>query len=189
MIVQENFLPEDIFQELRIYCKENEFKIIKLGEKEFSVLPVPDYVKEFLHIPDHELHLTFIRSAYKDFDKDLRIHADNIIEGKKTSLASVLYISTGAETSVNGTAFWKHHEHGLKLPEDVTNEEFDRLIIQDSNDLNKWELLDVVFSAPNKRVLYDSNLFHSKWPAEILVGTRIVLVCFYTKDHFEIYNY
>lgn len=182
MKVQENFLPEEVFQYLRTYCKENEFQIHKRGEKEFSVLPVPDYVKDFLNIPDHDLHLTFIRSANKDFDNDLRIHADNIIEGKKTALASVLYISTGAETSTNGTAFWKHHEHGLKLPEDVTNEEFDRLIIEDSNDIDKWELQDVVFSVPNRRVLYDSNTFHSKWPKQITVGTRIVLVSFYTKN-------
>jgi hypothetical protein len=137
---------------------------------------------EYLQIPNYELHLTFIRSANKDFDNDLRIHADNIIEGKKTALASVLYISTGAETSANGTAFWKHHKHGLKLPEDVTNEEFDRLLTEDSNDLKKWDLVNIAWAVPNRRVLYDSNLFHSKWPAEISVGTRIVLVCFYTKN-------
>lgn len=185
MKVKEKFLPEEVFEYLQLYCKHNQFQIVKRGEKEFSVLPTPDFILEYLQIPNHELHLTFIRSANKDFDNDLRIHADNIIEGKKTALASVLYISTGAETSSNGTAFWKHHKHGLKLPEDVTNEEFDRLLTEDSNDLKKWDLVNIAWAVPNRRVLYDSNLFHSKWPAEISVGTRIVLVCFYTKQEFK----
>jgi hypothetical protein len=189
MKVKDQFLPEEVFKSLRTYCKENEFEIKKIGEKEFSVLPTPDFVQEFLHIPDYDLHLTFIRSADKNFDTDIRIHADNIIAGKKTALASVLYISTPAETSTNGTAFWKHHEHGFTLPEDVTNEEFDRLITEDSNDTSKWELQDIVWSEPNKQVMYNSNNFHSKWPAEISVGTRIVLVSFYTKNSFENYTY
>jgi hypothetical protein len=189
MDIKEQFLPEEVFQKLRTYCKENEFKIHKRGEKEFRVLPTPDFLLEYLQIPDHELHLTFIRSANKDFDIDMRIHADNIIEGKKTALASVLYISTPAETSANGTAFWKHNIHGTKLPIDVTNEEFDRLIIEDSNDLDKWLLEDIVWAEPNRQVVYDSNSFHSKWPNKIDVGTRIVLVCFYTKNHFENYTY
>lgn len=189
MTVTDNFLPDAAFRDLQNFCKENEFQIVRRGDKEFSVLLVPDYINEFLHFPDHELHLAFIRSAYEGFDNDLRIHADNIIEGKKTAFASVLYISTGAETSTNGTAFWKHHIHGLRLNDDVTNEEFDRLIIEDSNDLKKWDLVNIAWAVPNRRVLYDSNLFHSKWPQEITVGTRIVLVCFYTKKHFENYNY
>lgn len=181
IVVHDNFLPIPIFKLLQNYCKQNEFQIIKRGEKEFSVLPVPDYVKDFLQVPDHELTLTFIRSAYEGFDNDLRIHADNLIEGKKTDIASVLYISTPAETSPNGTAFWKHHEHGIRLPDDTTNEEFDRLLTEDSNDINKWELRDIVWAEPNRHALYEAPYFHSKWPQEITVGNRIVLVCFYSK--------
>lgn len=181
MLVTDNFLPPAAFEDLQNYCHENNFQIIKVGEKEFSFMPTPRYLLEFLQIPGHELVFTFIRSAKKDFDNDIRIHADNIIEGKKTVLASVLYINQEDTVSKNGTSFWRHHTHGYELPEDVSNEEFDRLITEDSNDLSKWEQLDMVYSRPNRRLLYNSNLFHSKYPSKINEGTRIVLVCFYAK--------
>jgi len=181
MTVTDNFLPIGAFEDLQEYCNESDFQIVKLGEKEFSVLTTPRYLLEFFQIPGHELVLTFIRSAKKDFDNDIRIHADNIIEGKKTALASVLYINPEGTVSKNGTAFWRHNEYGYELPKDVSNEEFDRLITEDSNDLSKWEQLDTIYARPNRRLLYNSNLFHSKYPSKITEGTRIVLVCFYAK--------
>lgn len=181
MKVTDQFLPEAAFEDLQNYCYEEDFQIVKHGDKEFSVLPTPKYLHEFLQIPGHELILTFIRSARVDFDTDARIHADNIIEGKKTALASVLYINPEGTVSKNGTAFWKHHKHGYELPQDVSNEEFDRLITEDSNDLSKWEQLDIIYARPNRHLLYNSNHFHSKYPSQIEEGTRIVLVCFYSK--------
>ncbi len=181
MTITDNFLPPLAFQDLQNYCNTNEFQVMKYGEKEFSLLPTPRYLLEFLQIPEHELILTFIRSAKKDFDTDNRIHADNIIEGKKTALASVIYINSEEEVSKNGTAFWRHHHHGYELPEDVTNEEFDRLLTEDSNDLSKWEQIDTIYAKPNRRLLYNSNHFHSKFPAKINEGVRKVLVCFYAK--------
>lgn len=181
MTVTDNFLPEAAFIDLQEYCLEGEFKIVKAGDKEFSVMPTPKYLLEFLQIPGHELVLTFIRSARIDFDNDSRIHADNIIEGKKTALASVLYINPEGTVSKNGTAFWRHHEHGYELPADVSNEEFDRLLTEDSNDLSKWEQLDTIYARPNRQLVYNSNYFHSKYPKVITEGTRIILVCFYAK--------
>jgi len=181
MQVTDSFLPENVFQYLREYSKPENFQIVKAGDKEYSVIETPEIILDYLEIPGYEMIMTFIRSAYQGFDNDLRIHADNIIQGKKTALASVLYISTSAETSTNGTAFWKHHNYGLNLPEDVTNEEFDRLLTEDSNDPHKWELQEIVWADANRQVVYDSNSFHSKWPQEITVGTRMVLVCFYEK--------
>ncbi|MFH6944650.1 DUF6445 family protein [Flavobacterium sp. FlaQc-50] len=181
MKIQDNFLPEEVYDQLIDYCIENDFQIVRRGDKEFSVMQIPSYFKAFLQIEDHELILSFIRSAKIDFDNDLRIHADNIIEGKKTALASVLYINPEGTVSPNGTAFWKHHIHGLELPEDVSNEEFDRLLTEDSNDLSKWEHVETVYAKPNRQLVYNSNHFHSKYPKVIEEGTRIVLVCFYAK--------
>lgn len=91
----------------------------------------------------------------------------------------MLYINPKSNASENGTAFWEHHTHGVELPKDVTNEEFDRLITEDSNDLSKWTFRSVYYSEPNKLLTYSSNLFHSKYPAKITHGERIVLVAFY----------
>lgn len=176
-----NFLPKEVFERLQAYSEQREFEIIKLGEKQFSIIPTPEEILKHLELPEQELFLTFLRSAKHDFDTDLRIHADNIIEGSKTTYASVLYVNKSEGVSKNGTCFYKHEKHGLELPQGISNEEFDRLITEDSNDVSKWERTDTVTAEPNKIVLYNSNLFHSKWPKRIQKGTRVVLVNFYRK--------
>lgn len=177
--IENNFLPQEVFEELQNYCLKSEFERVKLGEKELEFLKVPDDILPYLQEEKHDLIVTFIRRATPDFDTDLRIHADNIIQGHKTSIAKVLYLSPKGSVSENGTAFWEHITHGLELPKDVTNEEFDRLITEDANDWKKWNIRQVFHSEPNKLLTYDSNLFHSKYPAKITHGERIVLVAFY----------
>ncbi|MGL4581588.1 MAG: hypothetical protein ACRCVU_01255 [Flavobacterium sp.] len=177
--IENNFLPQELFEELQNYCLNTPFERVKLGEKEFDFLRVPDNILPYLKEENYELIVTFIRRALPDFDTDWRIHADNIIQGEKTALAKVLYINPKGNASENGTAFWEHHAHGEELPKDVTNEEFDRLITEDSNDLSKWNFKKVFYSEPNKLLTYSANLFHSKYPAQVLWGERIVLVAFY----------
>lgn len=181
MITIDNFLPEESFKNLQKYCETNDFKIVDAGGKLFSVLETPEFIINFLKEDDYNLILTFLREAHDGFDDQLRIHADNIIMGKKTALAKVLYVNNPDTVSKNGTAFWKHHKHGNFLPEDVSNEEFDRLIIEDSNNIELWDKTALVESKPNRLLTYNSNQFHSKYPANIEKGKRIVLVAFYSK--------
>jgi len=181
ILIRDNYLPEAAFVDLQEYCNELTFQIVNIGGKEFSTLFTPKYLYEFLQIDDHELILTFIRSAHKDFDTDLRIHADNIINGRKPSLAAVLYVNNPEDVSSNGTAFWTHHKYGKSLESNVSNEEFDRLLIEDANDESKWTKTDYVSNVPNRLLVYPSNYFHSKYPAKIENGVRKVLVCFYCK--------
>jgi len=176
--VIDNFLSEEEFKMLRDHCNDSEFKIVDAGDKKFSVINTPRFLFDRLNLDGYDIVMSFIRSAYKGFDDELRIHADNIINNEKTSLASVLYISDENITP-NGTCFYKHEKYGMKLPDDCSNEEFNDLIVNDSNDETKWEKRDVVCSVPNRLLTYDSNYFHSKFPNEISDGTRIVLVCFY----------
>lgn len=178
--VNDNFLPKDVFAYLQEYCQQP-FQIMKVGDKEFSVLQTPMELLPYSQVPDHEMILTFIRSAYNGFDEEPRIHADNIINGEKTALASVIYINNTQNVTPNGTCFYEHSKYGPELPNNVTNEEFDELITKDSNDLSKWNRIGAIDAKPNRRLLYNSNCFHAKFPAKIEQGTRIVLVCFYKK--------
>lgn len=180
IFIQDNYLPTELFKQLQEHCLNTEFEIIKVGEKEFSTIPTPKEILPFLQAEGYKMTLTFIRSAYKDFDTDYRIHADNIINGEKTAMASVLYINNNDITS-NGTAFFNHNKYGHKLPENCTNEEFDRLLKEDANDISKWKQTDTVYSKPNRLLMYDANYFHAKFPQVIEQGTRIVLVTFYSK--------
>lgn len=178
--IQDNFLQKPIFNKLQEYCNQD-FKIITVGNKKYSTLPTPNQLLPLLQIDGYSLTLTFIRSAYKTFDTDLRIHADNIINGKKTHLASVLYINDNSVTK-NGTAFYKHIKYGRELPENVTNSEFDYLINNDANDSGKWNIQDIVVSVPNRLLTYKASYFHAKYPSVIDKGVRKVLVAFYSKN-------
>jgi hypothetical protein len=176
--VIDNFLEAELFETLQEHCETSEFKITKAGEKEFCVLDTPHTLLKYLTIPGQEIILTFIRKAYPGFDEDYRIHADGLIAEKQTTLASVLYINKPKGVTKNGTSFWVHEKHGDRLT-NYDNKEFDRLLTEDANDLSKWEQTDMIYSKPNRLLVYDSSLFHSKFPAKIEEGERTVLVTFY----------
>lgn len=177
-----DFLHRHTFESLQDYCGYQKFWRVPVGDKEFSALPTPEYIIPFLEQPGHSIILTFIRKAHADFDTDYRIHADGIIAGQKADIASVLYINDPDGVTENGTAFWEHKVHGQRLPENFTEEEFDRLLTEEANDLENWKKLSVVQAVPNRLLVYDANLFHSKHPNHIKEGRRVVLVTFFKKN-------
>ena len=95
-------------------------------------------------------------------------------------LSSVLYINDEEDVTPNGTAFYKHHKYGYELPE-VSEQEFNRMILEDAKDPSKWTKTDTISAKPNRFLLYQANYFHSKFPAHIVQGERQVLVTFYKK--------
>jgi hypothetical protein len=175
-------LPKTIFLNLQQYCKNNKFRIVQAGDKSFSMLETPKFTLDYLQIQGYNIIFSFIRSAYKGFDDDLRIHSDGIIMNKKTDLASVLYINEPDGVTPNGTALYSHHIHGQSFPIDATEEEFNRLLLEDSNNISLWKQNDYIASFPNRLLTYSANMFHSKVPKEITEGIRIVLVVFYSKN-------
>jgi hypothetical protein len=181
MIILDNFLPKEVFSKLQDYCNENEFQIVQAGEKQFSVLEVPENIYPFIQKEGYEIIFTFIRNAYQGFDDVERIHCDGIIMNKKTDAAAVLYINNTKGVTKNGTKFYSHQIHGPFLPKDATEEEFNRLITEDASDTSKWTETFCVKSKPNRMLSYKSNIFHGKWPAKIEKGIRKVLVVFYSK--------
>jgi hypothetical protein len=183
MTIIDNFLPKEVFKKLQEYCKENEFKIVQAGEKEFSILEIPQEIYPFLELDGHEIIFAFIRNAYKDFDNEERIHCDGIIMGKKTDKAAVLYINNKNGVTKNGTKFYAHKVHGNFLPNNASEEEFNRLIEEDSHDTSKWRETHFVNSKPNRMLRYNASFFHGKFPAKIKNGERQVLVVFYCKSN------
>jgi hypothetical protein len=121
--------------------------------------------------------LGFFREAKEDQDNDWRIHNDSIIEGEQPDRACVLYLSDTKHDGLNGTAFWEHKKHGDRF-ENVSVKEQDRLLIEDSNDLDLWDLKSIIGHKKNRLISYPCNYFHSKYPNEFL-DRRIVFVMFY----------
>jgi len=179
--VIDNYLPKDIFEELELYTLVRDFNIVDGGNKLFSVLETPEYMYEYLKQDGHDIVFSFIRSAYDGFDEELRVHADNIVNGHRVEIASVLYINDPSGVTSNGTAFYSHLYYGNELPIDCSNEEYDNVILKDANNKSVWKKTDYISSKPNRLLVYDANYFHSKYPSKIKQGVRKVLVTFYIK--------
>lgn len=177
--VKDNFLSEQDFKRLQDYCYNNEFQIYDSGEKKFLTLPTPQELIPKLAIDNAEISLSFIRKAHKDFDTDMRIHADSIINGKKTVMASVLYINKPEGVTKNGTRFYNHKIYGPKLESDDPKI-FDDLIRNHSEVKENWEPTDKIYSKPNRLLVYNAKMFHSKFPQVIEEGERIILVTFFS---------
>jgi hypothetical protein len=128
--------------------------------------------------------LSFFRQAKEGQDNDWRIHNDSIIDNQQPDRAIVIYISDNNATELNGTAFWSHKLYGdrfISNKKTVDPEEFNRLLQEDSNNLDMWELNSVVGHKKNRLLSYPCNYFHSKYPNEF-IESREVFVMFYKVD-------
>ena len=121
--------------------------------------------------------LCFFRQAKQGQDNDWRIHNDTIIEGQKPERAIVMFLSDDNQEGLNGTAFWSHKTHGDTYLEHDTDH-FNKLLINDSNDMSKWDLKTVIGHKKNRLISYPCNYFHSKYPNEFK-ESREVMVMFY----------
>ena len=93
--------------------------------------------------------------------------------------ACVLYLSEG----VGGTAFWRHKETGATRIR-VGDEDLLRAVESDWNNEDAWEMLGLVEMKMGRAVMYESEVFHSRWPFGAF-GTgpddgRLIAVCFFT---------
>ena len=179
--IQDNFLKPMVFKALVDYA--DEFEEIKTPGKSFWVKELPEFFPDLLsrgltNIEGKDINIikAFIRKAEGNQDDEWRIHNDTIIEGQKPDRAAVLYIESDYH-ELNGTAFWEHENYGETYIESDT-EEFNRMLVDDSNDKSKWRLKSVIGYKPNRLLSYPCNYFHSKYPNKFK-NPRKVLVIFY----------
>jgi hypothetical protein len=184
--IVDDFLDQDIYESVYNSLLNNEFQAVEFGDKKFWVQysnkEFDDFIVDKLSSIDgvqRECLLGFFRVATEEFDTDWRIHADSKVGDIRPERALVFYISPSTMKGLHGTAFWKHKDAGYKMPEDVTNEESDRFLLEEANELDNWELHSVVGYKPNRAVMYPSNYFHSKYPNVGWKEGRMVYVMFY----------
>ena len=125
--------------------------------------------------------LWFFRQAKEGRDNDWRIHNDSIIENQQPDRAIVIYISDNNTAELNGTAFWSHKLYGdrfISNGKTIDPDEFNRLLQEDSNNIDMWELNSVVGHKKNRLLSYPCDYFHSKYPNEF-INSREVYVMFY----------
>lgn len=93
--------------------------------------------------------------------------------------AAVLYLSEGD----GGTAFWQHKASGASRIEQGDMELFEQ-VRHDWDDAGKWDQVGLAEMKLGRLLIYESTLFHSRWPFEAF-GTdyqsgRLVAVAFFS---------
>ena len=58
--VIDDFLPKETFKKLQKYC-DGKFTIVDAGDKQFSVLPLPEFITQFLEIDGYVRVFSFIK--------------------------------------------------------------------------------------------------------------------------------
>lgn len=93
--------------------------------------------------------------------------------------ALVHYLSEGP----SGTAFWKHKATQTDRIDPGDTYLFEQ-INRDWNDVSKWEQKRLVEMRFNRALIYESALFHSRWPFEAFGSYpedgRLIVVAFFT---------
>jgi len=182
----DDFLPSYILDETIKDLSSQDYEELKTPGKSFYVQnatqPFINHVTGMLSTIENKIIeniLGFFRVSNENLDTDWRIHSDLNIQGQKPDRALVLYISPRKINELHGTALWEHKTYGKSLPNDVTNEEFDRMIIKESENLDMWTLNSVIGYKQNRAISYPANYFHSKYPNKSWKEGREVFVMFY----------
>ena len=182
----DNFLPSYILDETIKDLSTQDYKEIKYPEKSFYIQeasrPFINYACGALSKFEGNIVdpiLSFFRISNDKLDTEWRIHSDLKIEGQQPDRALVLYISPRKINELHGTALWEHNTYGKSLPNNVTNEEFDRMILNESENLDAWTLNSVIGYEQNRAISYPANYFHSKYPNKSWKSGREVFVMFY----------
>ena len=178
----DDFLSKKTFEIVK-NNKEN-FKKVDFPDKSFWIKePSPEFIAHFEDrlgaIEGNEVMniIAFFREAKEGQDNKWRIHNDTIIEQQQPDRALVFCIKSPSD-ELNGTALWEHKEYGDTFTEPENPEEFNRLLKEDANDRDKWNLKSIIGFKPNRLISYPCEYFHSKYPNEFK-GSRVVFVMFY----------
>ena len=182
----DNFLEKDLFKQTLNELNKDTYFEYKTPGKSFWIQEADQkFINHVLNKlsekenSELECVLGFFRVSTDVVDTDWRIHSDGIINGQQPDRAVVLYISPKEMKELHGTAFWDHKSYGKKLPYGTSNEEFDRILVNEADDLDSWRLNTVLGYEQNRIISYPANYFHSKYPNKSWKEGRQVFVMFY----------
>ena len=186
----DDFLPNYILEETIKDLSTQDYEELKTPGKSFYIQhATPSFINyvcgslSTIEGKTVDPIIGFFRVSNDVLDTNWRIHSDLNIQGEKPDRALVLYISPRIKENLHGTALWEHKKYGKSLPNTVTNEEFDRMIMKESENLNMWTLNSVIGYNQNRAISYPANYFHSKYPNKSWKSGREVFVMFYkTKE-------
>ncbi len=190
--ILDDFVEKNLFKIANDYLDKNTFNKIKAGDKDFHIQKsnkeFDKYVTSRLSMVEgKEIKniLSFFRVSTDTLDVSWRIHSDLNINGEKPDRALVLYLSPREKEDLHGTALWEHDIYGREIPKEITDEDYDKMIKLDANNLDRWRLSTVVGYEENRLVSYPSSYFHSKYPNVSWKEGRKAFVMFYKVSDYE----
>ena len=142
-------------------------------------LPVRKYIERAMGC-DITLTMSHVRLGNKNTPLTNYIHADNAA----CKYALVWYLND--PPCVTGTKFWRHKATGADhMPWPPPKDLWDA-VDKDTSDESKWDATGFVKAKANRALLFDSQLFHSRWPKELPMSEddepRHVFVGFFNKQ-------
>ena len=195
VLVKDNFLHPTFHQGMVDWVRNSaEFVDMVVSEKHFYVAEVPEPHLDLITTKLENLIgkkikclQPFYRMATEELDTDWRIHCDRHVGTEERPTHGFVYYITEHDSigqeSIYGTALWDHATYGHRLPESLTDDVSDKILMEHANDRDKWKLRNVCMGNKNKMITYPANYFHSKFPNKAWgkdqKDCRIVLVMFY----------
>lgn len=174
-----NVLSKEYFKLLDNYCRKASYRRLPKEDNTYMFYTdVPDSVDQIITkvIEDNlntkiENIYSFVRINTSLHDIGFRIHADSKVFNKQPTLACVFYLN---DSDISGTAFFEHPKHGKEASDD------NHWVF--TEDDGNWSIHNKVYEQKNSMIVYNSRLFHGRFPWVSYGKTkrdgRIVLVKF-----------
>lgn len=180
--VIDNFIPKD-FELIKSMVHQAHYGEYTFWEKPYYgfgqyTLPLKGLIEDVVGEPI-QFVMSHLRLGNKNTPLTHYIHADNAA----AKYACVVYFSEPpCET---GTAFWKHRELGLDRLEYPCDPKVFELLDKCISDESKWDRLEYVAVKENRAVIFNSQLFHSRYPKDLPLDEsdtpRLVCTIFFNK--------
>jgi hypothetical protein len=187
--ILDDVLEAEYFKQIQKAAQNSIFKTIEDGDKKFYVsFPPQDLslkIQEAIELV-YGQKILVVNSCLRMYTEFLSnnwgIHADtNVLSSVKPSHGAVFFLSENKEF-INGTALWKHKQHGYALPE-MTDNETNNFTNTSYNDEDQWDVSSIIGGINNRLISYPANYFHSKFPKQAWGSTqencRLILAMFY----------
>lgn len=123
--------------------------------------------------------LGFYRRSDKETDPTVRIHNDKYINGETVDGTCIIYMNKCEKPT--GTAFWELKKQKLDNKRFWGGmNKFNEYLTNDAHKESLWQKYDFVPQSQGKMLLYDADMYHSKYPHH-QEEERIIIVMFYKR--------
>ena len=185
----DDVLPAEEFDDLQDYAKSASYQTITNTNKKFYLAYPPASLSDKLQKKIEQVYnrkvkivQCFLRMATNFIDTDWNIHADLKVATHEDPTHGAVFYLTDNTDHLNGTALWRHKEHG-HCAENFSTSYLKKFSQDSSNDIDQWEISSIIGGIKNRLVSYPAKYFHSKYPKEMWGTTqqncRLIVAVFY----------